>query len=383
MIIGHKIELILNNSMRRYFDKCFGYSRFTWNELLALKNDNPTKSLNELLKWFKTTKAKWEEAMPSYIETREMMNLKATLKRHHKANFKSKKIENNSFYVRNDCFMKGSFTTWVGKHMRFGIVCGAGCRIRKQDRWMKLTEVPYCYGASDFKIMSATISKEIDRYYVSFCIQLDDRGHTTGTGQVGIDPGVHSVMTLSNGTTYILPKKLKQLDKKAKWYQKRMSKKYVKRVKQQSKRYNKAKIKHKKTLLRKNRIKKDFLHKATTEIVRENCLIAWEDCKPKRLMHNHKLARAIGESCWFMTKQKLQSKCAMHSAQFVLVDPKNASTQTCANCGHQFKGKDKLTLSDRTYKCPHCGFEEDRDVNAAMNIIKFALQTLAGAQPSE
>ena len=73
----------------------------------------------------------------------------------------------------------------------------------------------------------------------------------------------------------------------------------------------------------------------------------------------------------------------MHKAQFETVDPLNAATQTCSNCGNRLVKEDKLTLSDRTYVCPVCGFTEDRDVNAAKNILKFALQTLAGAQPSE
>ena len=383
LIIRHKIELILNNSMRRYFDQCFGYSRYMWNELLAAKNVNPTIILSKLLTMSKAEREKWEYAMPSYISTYEMRTLRSTLSKNHKANFKSKKDEKFSFYVPNDRFLKGSFDTRVGKHMRFAISVGDKCRVRKQDRWMKLTEDPFCYGEPDFKIMSATIIKEIDRYYVSFCIQLDDRGHTTGEGLVGIDPGVHSVMTLSDGTVYILPKKLEKLDQRAKHYQKKMSKKYVKNAKTKSERYNKAKVKRQKTLRRKDRIKKDFLHKATTEIVRENQLIAWEDCKPKQLMKNHKLARAIGESCWSTTKQMLQQKCKMHGAEFVLVNPLKAATQTCAICDHRFTGDEKLNLSQRTYVCPHCGFTEDRDVNAAMNIIKFALQTLAGAQPSE
>ena len=321
--------------------------------------------------------------MPSYIPTYEMRTLRSTLSSHHKANFKSKKDEKYSFYVPNDRFLKGSFDTWVGKHMRFAIKMGEKCRIRKQDRWMKLTEVPFCYGDPDFKIMSATIVKEIDQYYVSFCIQLDDRGHTTGEGLVGIDPGVHSIMTLSDGTKYIMPKTIEKLDKRAKYYQRKMSKKYVKKAKEQSERYKKAKVKRQKTLRYKNRIKIDFLQKATTEIVRNNKLIAWEDCKPKRLMKNYKLARAIGESCWFKAKTLLQQKCDMHKAKFKTVNPLNAATQTCSNCGNRLIKENKLTLSERTYACPVCGFTEDRDVNAAKNILKFALQTLAGAQPSE
>ena len=383
LIIRHKIELILNNSMKRYFDQCFGYSRYMWNELLAAKIVNPTISLGKLLTMSKAEREKWEYAMPSYISTFEKRTLQTTLSRHHKANFKFKKDEKYSFYVPNDRFLKGSFDTRVGKHMRFAIQMGDKCRIRKQDRWMKLTEDPFCYGEPDFKILSATIIKEIDRYYVSFCIQLDDRGHTTGEGLVGIDPGVHTIMTLSDGTKYIMPKTIEKLDKRARHYQKKMSKKYVKKAKDQSERYKKAKVKRQKTLRRKDRIKTDFLQKATTEIVRNNKFIAWEDCKPKQLMKNHKLARAIRESCWFKTKTLLRQKCDMHKAQFETVDPLNAATQTCSNCGNRLVKEDKLTLSDRTYVCPVCGFTEDRDVNAAKNILKFALQTLAGAQPSE
>jgi len=384
LIIRHKIELILNNSMKRYFDQCFGYSRYSWNQLLGMHNNDKTTSLNEQLKQFKADRKNWEYAMPSYIPTYEMQTLKATLKRKtHKANFKSKKNLKQSFYVRNDCFLKGSFTEFVGKHMKFGIVLGKKCRIRKQDRWMKLTEIPAFFGEEDFRILSVTILKEVDRYYASFCIQIEDRSKTTGNGEVGIDPGVHTVMTLSDGTKYELPKTLKKLDQRAKYYQKRMSKRYVQNAKKQSKRYMKAKIKHQKTLRHKNRIKIDFMHKATTEIVKRNNYIAWEDCKSSRLMKNHKLARSIGESCWFTLKTMLEQKCKMHGATFDLVDPINAATQTCSGCGHRFEGNEKLNLSNRTYICPKCGLELDRDVNAARNILKFSKRKLAEAQPSE
>ena len=384
LIIRHKIELILNNSMKRYFDQCFGYSRYSWNQLLGMHNIDRTTSLNEQLKQFKADRKNWEYAMPSYIPTYEMQNLKATLKRKtHKANFKSKKNLKQSFYVRNDCFLKGSFTEFVGKHMKFGIILGKKCRIRKQDRWMKLTEIPAFFGEDDFYILSVTILKEVDRYYASFCIQIKDRSKTTGNGEVGIDPGVHTVMTLSDGTKYELPKTLKKLDQKAKYYQKRMSKRYVRNAKKQSKRYMKAKIKHQKTLRLKNRIKIDFMHKATTEIVKRNNYIAWEDCKSSRLMKNHKLARSIGESCWFTLKTMLEQKCKMHGATFDLVDPINAATQTCSGCGHRLEGNEKLNLSDRVYICPKCGLKLDRVVNAARNILKFSKRKLAGAQPSE
>ena len=169
MIIRHKIELILNNSMKRYFDQCFGYSRYMWNTLLGMHNENHTKSLNEQLTEQKRNRKKWEYAMPSYIPTFEMRNLKKTLKaKHtkHKANFKSKKHTKLSFYVPNDRIMSDSFRpVGNGKRMTFGIYVGAKCRVRKQDRWMKLTENPAFFGEDDFKIVSATILKEVDRQF--------------------------------------------------------------------------------------------------------------------------------------------------------------------------------------------------------------------------
>ena len=382
MIIRHKIELILNNSMKHYFNQCFGYSRYAWNKLLDMHNKDYKITLNEQLKQFKSKREAWEFTMPAYIPTYEMRILKQALHRHHKANFKSKKQTKDTFYADNTRFLKNSFEL-KGKHMLFGLVLGKKCRIRKQDRMMKLTEIPYRYGEKDVRILSVTIMKEIDRYYASFCIEVPNRGSTTGTNEIGIDPGVHSVMTLSDGTKYVLPKILSKLEKRALYYQRKMSKRYVKNAKKQSKRYLKAKNKHQKTLRSKNQIKQNFMHQATTEIVRKNNYIAWEDCKPKRLMKNHKLARAIGESCWFTLKTMLKQKCEMHGAKFILVDPLKASTQTCFNCGNRLVDEDKLKLNDRIYVCPVCGFIEDRDVNAANNILKFSKQMLAGAQPSE
>ena len=80
LIIRHKIELILNNSMKRYFDQCFGYSRYSWNMLLGMHNNDKTTSLNAQLKQFKADRKKWEYEMPAYIPTYEMRNLKVHIK---------------------------------------------------------------------------------------------------------------------------------------------------------------------------------------------------------------------------------------------------------------------------------------------------------------
>ena len=373
--VRHKIKLILNDTLKKYFDRCFGYDRYCWNMMLLMKKLNPELRIEkEILTCFKKTRQDWEWELPSTIPTQVSRDLARTYKRYKgELNYKTKSNPKQSFYVRNDVFAEGSWER-IGKHMKLCIGFGKACKVPDEKRWMLLTEDPAYYGRSDYKLLSTTILKEYNEYYISFCIQINGREPTQGTGQVGIDPGVKKVMTLSDGTEYNFPKKkLERLETKAKFYQAQMSRREIKGKEAQSNRYLKAKHKHQVTLRKMNAIKRDWMHKVTTEIVRKNKFIAWENCKASVFMKNHHIAKSIAMSCWFTISQMLKYKCEHHGATFIPVDPRKGATQACSHCGHKFKGKDRIKLSERRYVCPECGLEMDRDLNAAKNILNFAL----------
>lgn len=154
---------------------------------------------------------------------------------------------------------------------------------------LKLTEKDYI--PIDFKILSATVSKKAGRWFVSVQVETPDREPANATNEaIGVDLGIKTLATCSDGTTYENPKALKKNFKKLKRKQKQLSRK-----KKGSKNYGKTKQKLAKLHYHISNIRKDCLHKITTKIIRENQTIVLEDLKVSNMMKNHCLAQAISD----------------------------------------------------------------------------------------
>jgi putative transposase len=116
--------------------------------------------------------------------------------------------------------------------------------------------------------------------------------------------------------------------------------------------------------------RKDLIHKATTEIVKHNMVVAIEDLNVKGMMSNHKLASAISDCGFGMIRRFLEYKSAKYGTLLLKVNRWFPSSKTCSGCGHT---KEKLSLSEREFICEECGLVIDRDTNAAINILAEAL----------
>jgi len=117
----------------------------------------------------------------------------------------------------------------------------------------------------------------------------------------------------------------------------------------------------------------DNLHKITTALVRQYDVIVIEDLKTKNLMRNHHLAKAISNASWYQFRRMLEYKCEWYGKQLVVVSPNNTS-RICSNCGYNSGEK---TLDIREWTCPKCLTHHDRDVNAAVNILKRGLEKVS------
>ena len=135
---------------------------------------------------------------------------------------------------------------------------------------------------------------------------------------------------------------------------------------------NKARIKLARLHERIANIRKDFLHKESTKLVRENQLIAAENLKIKNMLRNHKLAKAISDVSWAEFFCMLEYKAKLYGCDVVKVDTFYPSSQTCSCCGYQNRAAKNLGI--RKWTCPQCNTQHDRDVNAARNILSKALE---------
>ena len=207
-----------------------------------------------------------------------------------------------------------------------------------------------------------TISKEGNRWFVSFCVDVERLPVQQPESSVGIDVGIKSFATLSKGQVFDAPKPLKQAKTKLATLQRQASKQ-VKGSRNQRKTYNKISRLH----ARIARIRLDFLHKLTTYLAKTFKLIKIENLNVKGMMANHKLAGAISDLGFYEFKRQLDYKCRMYGSRLVLVDQWFPSTKTCSNCGT----KKDMPLSVRTFDCPACGISLDRDFNASVNILNW------------
>jgi putative transposase len=121
--------------------------------------------------------------------------------------------------------------------------------------------------------------------------------------------------------------------------------------------------------------RRDFLHKASTRLVRENDVIAVEDLNVAGMVRNRRLARAISCTGWSEFRSMLEYKAQRHGRTVVAVDRWYPSSKTCSACGHLLA---ELSLSTRMWQCPSCGARHDRDVNAAKNILAAGLAAGTG-----
>ena len=183
--------------------------------------------------------------------------------------------------------------------------------------------------------------------------------------KVGIDVGITSLITTSNGEKVGNPEQFNRLYKKLRRKQKALSRK----TKGSNNRY-KASLEVAKVYAQIKDARKDLLHKLTTKLVRDNDLIAIEDLAIRNMLKNHKLARSISDASWGEFNRQLEYKCEWYGKELVKIDRYFPSSKRCGNCGYIV---DKLPLNIREWECPECGTNHDRDINASQNILAAGL----------
>ncbi|HEG0266691.1 TPA: transposase [Campylobacter coli] len=217
------------------------------------------------------------------------------------------------------------------------------------------------------KVTGFTISKENNKYYISFTFHCNIESKET-SGAVGIDLGIKDFCICSDGVVYANKRFLEKSLRKLKISQRSLSRKQKGSNNREKQRLKLSKL-HKKVRNQRN----DYQHKVSREIADKYRTICLETLKVKNMVKNKKLAKQISDVSWSSFISKLEYKVAENQGCLVKIDTYYPSSKTCSNCGCV---KETLSLSERTYNCNECGFEIDRDLNASINILNLGLKNI-------
>ena len=238
--------------------------------------------------------------------------------------------------------------------------------------WVRLKEKGYIPTTKDgWKIRSGTVSVKAGRYFVSVLIEIPDAEITIHSNEgLGIDLGLKDFAIVSNGKTFKNINKsirLRKLEKKLRREQRCLSRKYenLKKGESTQKNIQKQKLKVQKLHYRIDNIRTDYLNKTIVEIVKTKpSYITIEDLNVSGMMKNRHLSRAIASQKFYEFRIKLKAKCDEYGVELRIADRWYPSSRKCHCCGRIRKD---LKLSDRIYRCV-CGYVEDRDFNASLNL---------------
>ena len=214
----------------------------------------------------------------------------------------------------------------------------------------------------------STITVKLDasgRWFASLLVDTNIAQLPKSDKSIGLDVGITSLIVTSNGDKIANPKHFQRLRRKLKRVHKAQSRKQKGSSNRQKARMQVARVHAQITDAR-----KDFLHKLTTQLVRENQTIVVEDLAIKNMVKNHKLALSISDASWGELIRQLAYKCQWYGRELIKIDRWFPSSKRCGNCGHIV---DKMPLNIREWKCPKCGINHDRDINAAHNILAAGL----------
>lgn len=369
MILAHKIALDPTPEQAVYFARACGVSRFAYNWALAewrrryKEGEKPNEAkLRKLLNSLKRQQFPWMLEVGKTAPQQAIRNLGIAYKNLFDDLAKLKRGEIKPKEVRRPDFKK------KGRHDSFRAENGTAsfaieCKRLKLPRvgWVKMREALRFTG----RAISVTVSRVADRWFASIQVEIEHMPPVReNQAVVGVDLGVKTLATLSDGTAFPGPKALKANLKRLRRFNRALDRKA-----KGSANRKKAWMKLARLHARIANIRADAVHKLTTHLVRTYSLIGIEDLNVRGMMKNRSLARAISDIGAGEFRRQLGYKAPMWGSEVVAAPRFFPSSKTCHCCGMV---NEALTLADRFWTCAGCLAFHDRDENAAINLEHFA-----------
>ena len=362
MLKAYKYRIYPNKEQINYLQKTFGCTRFIYNQMLAdrIKSYEENKDLDiKIIKYPTPAQYKKEYEWLKEVDSLALANAQMNLDKAYKNFFRDKSVGFPKFKSKKNNHK--SYTT----NNQNGTIYIENNRIKipKLKSMIKIKQHREFVGL----IKSCTMSQNPSgKYFISILVDTENIQLPKLDTKVGIDLGIKEFAITSDGEMFSNPKWLKKSEKRLRKLQKDLSRKQKGSNNRRKDRLKVAKL-HEKI----SNQRKDYLHKISHYIISENQVIVIEDLKVSNMIKNHKLAKSIADVSWSEFRRQLEYKSEWYGRELIIAPSNYASSQLCSNCGN--KSSQTKDLSCRTYICPVCGMEMDRDINASKNLLKLAM----------
>lgn len=381
---GYKYRIYPNTAQEHQLLRFFGCCRFVYNHFLeerkrSYEEDGVTMSYTTTSALLTRLKADPEHRWLSECDSMALQEALRDLDRAYQ-NFFGKRAWYPRFRSR-----KGSWQSYRTRNQSDGVRILSNAIVLPKLGAVKAKVSRLPKG----RILNATVSRTpTGKYFVSLCVEEEVEPKPNNVGMLGIDVGIRSFYTGSDGKSVFSPVPLHACERKLRREQRKLSRRIEaniagydskrrpiwKRPLSECRNIQKQRRRVARIHERIANIRNDFLHKESTRLVSENQVIGLEDLNVKGMLRNRHLSRSIADASWSEFARMIEYKAYEHGTQVIRVPRFYASSQTCSCCG--YKNPAVKDLRVRYWTCPKCGTFHDRDRNAAVNILNKAVSML-------
>ena len=384
MIKTQVVKLKVNKTMQKHLDALCDYRRYCWNKGLETwqlmyeahtlnKKDNPSPNERRVRDELVANKAAWQYDLSARCLQLAVKDLANAWKNFFdkaqpdwgKPRFRSKKAPRQGFKTDRAKIVNGKLRLDRPRNI-------------SRDSWFDLASYE-ALKMDEVKVVS--IFKEKDSYYAALPYEEEISAKTKTHQKTAVDINVGH-FNYTEGQIIVLPAKLQKLYRRIKHYQRMLARKRKvnDKLAAKSNNYFAVRTKLQRDYRRVANVQNDLLQEFTTKLVNDYDQIVIEDLAVKQMMMTHVASKGMQRSLFGKFRQILTYKCDWYGKELILADKTYPSTQKCAQCGYVKKGDEKITLQGNKkhgtrhneYICYECGYKNDRDENAVLNLLALA-----------